>query len=236
MVDMIKGIFGGTPSASAPLKNLKPTGFSTSGFTTGYTNQTRKQAGGITVTSNPERRGLINQVSGLFGKQAGEIAGLRPMVAPGFSALRSSRLKQIEDARFRSVGDLRENLSRRRIMGSSFANDALSRADTEFSRLNDQVIAETTLQELEATKQLIGEQYQADRASIETFINNMNLEADIALQLATNATSNLTQAALAQAQALTAQREQNLDTIGTLAGGALGAAKYTGLIKPGMFG
>ena len=220
MVDMVRGIFSGTPDPAGPIKKFKPTGFSTSGFTTGYTKPKGGKAGGITVSSTPERAGLINKVSGLFGKQAGEIAGLRPMVAPGFSALRASRLAQIEDARNRSIGDLRENLTRRRIMGSSFGSDALSRADAEFSRLNDQVIAETTLQELEATRQLIGEQYQADRASVETFINNMNIEGDIALSLATGATQSLTQLAEAQSKALTMMRDQNLETIGTLTGAA----------------
>ena len=197
-------------AAIAPVKDFKPTGMSSGGFNFSFGDGT--VSGGATA----ERLGYVRGLSSNFSNQAGQIGALRPMVAPGFSQLRESlgrnrdaRLASIEDARSRATGDLRENLSRRRVLGSSFAGDALSRTDAEFQRERDRVIAETGvqeaatyLQELESTKALISEEFTLARNSIEVFLNNMNMEASLAAQFATGATNVLADNARIQSQLL----------------------------------
>jgi len=61
----------------------------------------------------------------------------------------TSSRRNLEDTRRRVTGDLRENLARRRISGSSFASDALSRADREFERQGLEIDAEESSQRLE---------------------------------------------------------------------------------------
>lgn len=80
---------------------------------------------------------------------------LRPLVAPGFSKLRDARLNAIEDARSATTSNLKESLARRRVSGSSFGNDALSRTQAEFSKQKSQAEAQTILEELDATLQIL---------------------------------------------------------------------------------
>ncbi|MGI9491273.1 MAG: hypothetical protein ACR2QF_02485, partial [Geminicoccaceae bacterium] len=73
-----------------------------------------------------------------------------------FSQLRQARLAQVRNARDRSIGNLRDNLRRRRVLGSSFAEDALIRAEREFDEAGAAQEAQSFLEELDATQQLIG--------------------------------------------------------------------------------
>lgn len=236
------GSSGGGRDATQPSRDFTPTNINTGGFS--FSGKDLISGG-----STPERLGFIKQMSDLFKNQAGQFAGLRPGLGVGFTELRkalspdalnvslTARLKQIEDARTRSTGDLRENLARRRVLGSSFGQDALSRADAEFGRLSEQAVAETEmakreaaiqeaqtkLQEIDATKQLISEEFALTRESVNTFINNLNVEAQIATQLASNATSSLSANAMMQSKLLQQEadstRKSSEGILGELLGG-----------------
>src|SRR3990167_6624857 len=104
---------------------------------------------------------------------------------------RRQRLAGLEGSRSRAVGDLRENLSQRRVLGSSFAQDALTRANLEFQQEKDKVEAESFLQELELSHMIATEEFEARRGEFQTTIYELNLQADIATKLATAATSQL---------------------------------------------
>lgn len=176
-------LFGGSSgNAAAPLQNFQPTGFSGGGFNTSF------GPGGLTIKPTAERLGAVKGLSDTFGNLAGEISGLRPRVAPGMSDLRRSRLAEVEAARSSAVGNLRENLARRRVLGSSFGQDALTRAENEFGMARDKVASESFLQELEATNQLIQQEFAARRGQFQTGLDELNLEADLASKLAAGAT------------------------------------------------
>lgn len=76
-----------------------------------------------------------------------DIASLRESLTPGFGRLSEERQKAIRDARDEAVGNLRESLSRRRVLGSSFADDAVSRTELAFGREAGLAAAETFQQE-----------------------------------------------------------------------------------------
>ena len=107
-----------------------------------------------------ERTGTVPQTAFAerFPRALGDLDTLRSLVAPGSSRLREARLADIANARSRSIGNLRDNLARRRVLGSSFGNDALVRADREFAELEAAVEAETTFQEIQGTLAIIGEE------------------------------------------------------------------------------
>ncbi len=173
-------------SSQAPLTNFRLPGFTGGGLSAVAGND-----GSYSVAASPERFGLVGNVAGLFGKQADEFGALRPSVAPGVSDLRAARLSEIEDARTRAVGNLRENLQRRRVLGSSFGQDTLARAENEFGQAKERVAAESFLQELELTNQLIQQQYEAGRQQYQTSLNELNLQADVGAKLAANASTTL---------------------------------------------
>ena len=96
-----------------------------------------------------------------------DIASLREGLEPGFGRLSEERQQAIRDARDEAVGNLRESLSRRRVLGSSFADDAVSRTELAFGREPGLAAAETFQQEallqgnlLALDSQALGQQSQ----------------------------------------------------------------------------
>lgn len=172
----------------------------------------------IGAMSSAERRALVGSLAATFPEQAAYLAGLREKVAPGMSALRASRLEGLAGERSRTLGDLRENLGRRRVLGSSFAQDTLTRAGLEFQKEGDRIRAETFLQELELSHAIANEEFTARRGEFETHLNEMNLQLQVATQIATQATAELNANARMKAE-LDAQRSAG---IGSLVGTAVG--------------
>lgn len=167
-------------------KSFTPTGISAGGLESSFDGSGRIQVG-----SNAERMGLVRGLQENFGGLSGQLGLLRQSVAPGMSDLRKSRLGEIENARTAAVGNLRENLARRRVLGSSFGQDAITRAESEFAGQRDRVAAESFLQELELTNQLVTQEYDAGRRVFQTGLDELNLQADIGLKLAGAATQQL---------------------------------------------
>lgn len=194
-------LFGGGKKAQQPLQNFTPAGINAGGLSTTFS------GGNIGITPSAERMGFVGDISNTFRDLGGAIAGLRSKVAPGISELRAARLAEIEGARNRAVGDLRENLQRRRVLGSSFGQDAISRAEAEFGAQRAKVAGESFLQELELSNQFIQQEFAANRSAIQTRLDELNLEANMAATLATKSTETLGANArmMAQLNALEAQ-------------------------------
>ncbi len=185
---------GSSGSSQAPLQNFQPPGFQGGGFGTKF------GPGGLTITPTAERLSSVRGLQDVFGNLAGELGGMKSKVAPGISDLRASRLGEVENARAQAIGNLRENLARRRVLGSSFGQDALSRAESEFAGQRDRVAAESFLQEFELTNQLINQQFGALRGQAQTGLDELNLEAEIGAKLSGGATNAMASNAKALAE------------------------------------
>ena len=153
-------------------------------------------AGGLsgrdgTLSADANRTGLVQSVAGQFGNQADALGALRARLAPGMSDLRTARLAEVENARTAAIGNLRENMARRRVLGSSFGQDAVTRAEAEFGQQKGRVAAESLLQEIEGTQQLINQEFEVRRGQFQTGLNELNLQADIASKLAAGATAQM---------------------------------------------
>jgi len=143
------------------------------------------------LTRSPELQNTINSLGNVFGQQAIDFAALRPLVEPGFGRLTEAGVKAIRDARRSTLGDLRKNLSRRRVLGSSFAQDDINRTTAEFQKREDEFRATTFLQEMQASADLISKQYAAQAQEFLTYLNQFNLESGLATQMATGVTAVL---------------------------------------------
>lgn len=212
-----------------------PTGINAGGLTSSLS------GGNLNISASPERMGMVGNIADSFGRLGGEFGLLRQSVAPGMSDLRNSRLAEIENARTRAVGDLRENLQRRRVLGSSFGADAISRAEAEFGDARSKVAGESFLQEMEATNNLINQQFNAQRMQFQTGLDEMNLQANIAAGLAGKATD--TMAANARFEAALASKEaessgkffgQTFQPVAAAAGNAIGGGA-SNFMKFGSF-
>ena len=185
----------------------------------------------LNVTSSAARQGVVGNLAKTFETSAGLLAEQRANVTPGVGALTRSRLAGVQDNRSRTISTLRENLSRRRIGGSSFAADTVSRAEAEFSRQEDLVRAESFLAELDATVNLIGQEF-AQRAQVfTTALNELNLQAEVGAALQSSTQQLFAQAQQLEMQAAIANAELEAQSqagfgslLGTIAGGAAGFA------------
>lgn len=181
---------------TSAVSNFRPSGFTTSGLSA-----TPISNGQFDVTTSPLRTQLLQKQSDSFGKQAQGFKDLLPKFEGGIGSLTNAALSSLENSRRRSIGNLRENLQRRRVLGSSFAQDALARANAEFGQKSAEVKAAGLLQEAEAKMKLLTQIHQTERNQSQVFIDNMNLEAELGTQITSGVTSALAQNAQFQSKA-----------------------------------
>lgn len=219
-------LFGSKKSKAAPATNFANAYFSPAEFKTALADMSNPgkniatfNAGGLstqfnngtaTVTSDTNRAGQVTGISDAFAAQAAKLGELAGQIAPGTSALRSAQLQDIENSRRAAIGDLRENLNRRRVLGSSFAQDALIRADKDYNEQSAKVIAETYMTELEATHTLANETFAATRQQFATLLNESNLQAGIAGELASQATEVMSAATRLKSQLMASIASQGI--------------------------
>ena len=206
-------IFGNSGNVTSSVRQFKPFGANTPG--TSFT----ADNGSFTATRSPETQNALTNLSKAFGNTATDFGKLRTQVAPGFGKLTEVGLRAVEDARLRTVGDLKQNLSRRRVLGSSFAEDDISRTNAEFSRVSEQIETENFIKEIEETRQLINDESAAATAQYKVLIDQGNFESSVAAQLAASATSVLGDLAKFEAALLNEFAGRQGDIAGTVAGG-----------------
>lgn len=239
---------GGGPSIPDPTANL-PTSIITPGFTLapagsggsgGKAGIAALFSGGSNKTLKLTRTGIADDLArlGLLNEeQAAKLGGLIERVAPGVGDLTKARLAGLENTRRQTLGDIRENLARRRVLGSSFAQDAITRAQREFAQQEEEVRASSFLQELDLTNKLIQQQADVLRSTVLAGIEQSNFEAQIAVNFANRTQAVLGQVGMFQAQ-LAAQAQSGLggffqpviSAVGSAVSGA--ASNFVG----GLFG
>ena len=178
--------------------------------------------------ATPERTAAVQGMSGALANKASEFGLLREEVRPGFGRLTASRLAELEDARRRRIGDVRQSLSRRRILGSNFARDEISREELAFTKERDRISAESFLAELAASVDLVGQQFDAQAQSFQVQLDELNLETQVALTLATGA-QQVYGSLKGQAMQLEAEaKQQSAGGLNSLIGGLVGTAAGIG--------
>ena len=216
---------GASPStgSSSSLNSYKPYSFNTPGFSGTVNGNT------IDLTQNPELTSALTGVTNTANTTNNSLQGLIDRLGPGYNALTDAALKNLENARLKTVGNLQDNLARRRIAGSSFANDTLTRANAEFANQGEQIRAQNTLASLDAANKLIQEQHTNTINAFNTTIKELNLEGTTAAQVASGVSGIMSSNAQLQAQ-LNAQSEAGTGQLfGTIFGPALSAGASSAL-------
>lgn len=180
------------PYLNAPINVTTPTGgfnggFGDNGFNYNYnfSSPFRDQLLDVFDTTEqlyPLGFDIYNS-AGEFGADRGrfldlynDVGALRDTVTPGFSVLRDRRLEAVEHARSKGMGDLRDSIARRRVAGSSFANDSISRAESEYGKLRSDTEAQTFLEELDANMRLISQQQSLGTSAMQALQNRFQTE------------------------------------------------------------
>lgn len=219
-MSFISDIFGGGGD-KAPTVQYQPRGFSAGGIRASPTGD---------ITETPQRIGLVQGVQNAYGGAASELGKLRETVAPGFNSLLKARLADLENNATSAIGNLRQNLASRRILGSSFGNDTLSNLAATFAQQRDKEIADNFLQSLDANQKLLAQQYQASVNQYQSGLNDLNFQADIGAKLSQQGNDILAQNARVNADLQSKYDIASQQGTGRLIGTALalGAAPFTG--------
>lgn len=181
----------------------------------------------VEVKGSAGRQGLVQNLANVFQQRSKEFGRLRGMVRPGVGALTRARQAQLQAAERAALGDLRTNLSRRRVLGSTFATDQENAIREQFGRAGAELDAESFLQELDLSTQLYQQQSASSAQMFGTRLNELNLQAEVAQNILTQ--SNAGVAALSQTTSQLQQAFQQ-DVLGGVASGlgllGLGVGQY----------
>ncbi len=115
-----------------------------------------------------------------------DLEAQRSRIGGAFSEFTTARLQDVENARARTVGNLRSQLGRRGILGASFAGDAITRTELDFQNQEDKVRAEAQVQEFGLELENLKTQQQASQAALTQELRLLGIAADISNNL-TNA-------------------------------------------------
>lgn len=181
----VLGALGGSGKTDVGKINPTIAGFSSPGLSGKFNRDTNQ----FDISRSSNLTGLLSRTQSLSQGLGDDIKGLRSLVAPGVSQLRASQLDALEGRRRKAIGNLRENLGRRRVLGSSFGADALARTEAEFAREQADIEAQTSLVELQQTRELIQQEAQARLQGVQVALSQANLESSLGAQLSQGATT-----------------------------------------------
>ena len=214
MSRIFKGIFGGRSKGEEILQRFSPSGFSAPGLT----GQFDKGANQFNLSRTAEGAKTIADLRQAFTGRAAEFRGLRGDVKPGFGELTRTRVEAIRNAGQRTVGNIREELAKRRVAGSTSASREIASTEAEFGRLEEQTRAESFLQELGLTSELIKEEFASTISGFQAILQQMNFETALSANLANNASAQLNANLRAQAGAQAEQQAVGESFINNLLG------------------
>lgn len=159
-----------------------PTSFSTS--TPGYSLSAGLGGGGSFSTSLTRTGSDAQTAFGTrFPRLMGDIDTLRGTLTPGYSALREAASREVSKIRTERIGNLRENLARRRILGSSFGEDALNRAEAEMGDLAARTQVQSFLAELDANMKVLGFEFEQIGAALERELKELGITSNFAANM-----------------------------------------------------
>ena len=159
--------------------------------------------GVYTVSPTDSRRAdLVSDMQLGLGDYANELGALREQLTPGFGALTKARVDRLENQKRKAVGDLRENLARRRLGGSSFAGDAEARVAREYDVPIAEAAAQSFLEELQLSSNLLQLESNANISSAKVALDELNAQLNLAAGSSGQLTSAMANLASAQANIL----------------------------------
>lgn len=200
-MSFLSNLFGGSTTVQAPtlgppptINFAGPTGFNSPGLSGSFSGNS------YNLGQSPALSSAIGSLQQTFQGQAAALKNLAGTVAPGFSQFRQAGLADLRNQQRANISNLRDNLAQRRVLGSSFANASISQANADYAQNRSNFIAQSYLQELGASQQLIQQQFTAQASGFKTGLDQLNLESGVAADLSGRATSALASVATAQAQ------------------------------------
>lgn len=220
----------------AAAKSLRNTSYAQKMTTPGLGISVDKK-GNVVTGRTGYAQSLIDQLRTAGGDAVGGFNALLGQVNPGFGKLTDARVGAITNARERTTSDLRDSLARRRIAGSSFANDSIARTEAEFGQAEATARAESFLEELDTTAKLLDQRFKVQDEVVMKELTQTNFETELGAKVMSDVRQSMRQTQalmseilLAKAQTMARSREFNADAYNRAQiTGAGGAAQLAGL-------
>lgn len=178
LIQSATNLITGDPSdATGAISAYRPTSFASPGLSGADLDGT------FSVTRSPELTTALGGLKSALSDRALQFANLRKGLTDIGTGLKTTGIQAIRNQGRRAIGDLRENLARRRVAGSSFAQDALARGEAEFARQEAEFGAQTDFQILQAEAELLNQETAANIQGFQTALNQFNLESGLAAEV-----------------------------------------------------
>lgn len=186
----IGGVFDKKKKSGGTGSSDSVTGITAPGFSTSLSDGRltfQSQAGDLVSGAERAATGAISSLSGLDPLIDAGTGRLSETTRDVFGRSR----ERLAGQRRKAIGDVRQNLNRRRLLGSSFADDAINRklrvfedAEVDLSTQENQALASNFLQELDLKTQAINQKLNIRLQSISVGLGQLNFESALAAQIA----------------------------------------------------
>jgi hypothetical protein len=152
-------------------------------FTSDATNVISPAGGNI----NTSMGGLASNYLGLLSPQVfgadSEYQNLQNLVNPAFSDVTKARVDAITNAASKATSDLRGNLAQRRVLGSSFGQDALARVQLEAGQQEGAARAQGQLESIDAMSKLLSARVANMAGLVKAELDQANYSTSVGVNL-----------------------------------------------------
>lgn len=164
-----------------------------SGSSPGHEFNSQLSADGRSVNSFLQRKDTIanREFDSRFPRALSDISGLKSEVKPGFGRLTDAAMTGINNARSKAVGNVRDQLSRRRTLGSSFGQDTLARTEREFGEAEVKARAEGVIGEINASSALIKQEADLVFRGVQRELTELGMAQQYSTQMGSLITNNM---------------------------------------------
>lgn len=128
------------------------------------------------INGQPGPQNILDQLTGATSDTNSQLDALKAQLVPGFGALTQQQVLAIQNAARKATGDLQSNLASRRILGSSFGQNAVAQVTQQAGIDEANARATSYLQELGATQQIINQQFNNASALAQSELSQANFE------------------------------------------------------------
>lgn len=142
--------------------------------------------GGSSAESNLVRKGSLaqNAFNSRFPLALDNLDALKASLTPGFSQLRNARVNAVRNRATSAISNLSDNLARRRVLGSSFGQDALARTEREFAQAEAEENAKAFIGELQANQAVIQQEQSLIDAALNRELGELGIATGFSQSLA----------------------------------------------------
>jgi hypothetical protein len=153
----------------------------TPGYDIGYSGKNGQMS--ATINRSGETQGFMDRLLAGLGADEGSFRDLLSQIRPGFGRLSEATQEQLRNQYAKRFGDLRAQLGRRRVEGSSFGNAELARLSLEEEQQARLAKSQALVEELKMTSDVLKAQSDTRNQALTTAFSQIQFEGNMGIQM-----------------------------------------------------